>query len=142
MNIIVSTDSPLLYNRLETILSEFHDLRIMKVTKDLNETEIILRNCPAKVLITLFHKIDKSVLNKLKQIKCNNRKLVVIVLNNNPADQYLTQWKNAGANYVFDQAMHYNKLIDVLAGLIYKDLLTTLKSAKPIKNRRNLNHEE
>jgi DNA-binding NarL/FixJ family response regulator len=129
MNVIISTDSSLLYGRLSTIFSELPDVNIIGITKDLDEAETAISKNEAEVFITAFHNIQKTFFTKLKEIKKSNNGLIVIVLNNNPADQYLTQWKNAGADYVFDQAMHFNKVIDVLSGLIYKNLLENLKSS-------------
>jgi DNA-binding NarL/FixJ family response regulator len=128
MNIIASTDSPILYNGLVKILSELPEIEIIGVTKDLNEAEVAISKYDVHVFIIVFHNMQKSVFNKLKEIKEHNHNLVVIVLSNNPADQYFTQWKNAGADYVFDLAFHFNKVVDVLSGYIYKNLLESLRS--------------
>lgn len=137
MNLIISTDSPTMCSRLLTILSELTHAYVISVTKDLDEAEVEINKNNVQVFITAFHNIEKTVFKKLEDIKKNNSDLVVIVLTNNTAEQYLKQWENAGADYVFDQAMHFTKVIDVLSGLIYKKLLESLKSNKPNKRSNN-----
>jgi DNA-binding NarL/FixJ family response regulator len=135
MNIITSTDSPLLYSRLYTILSDLPGVEIISVAKDLDEAKDIIGKSNIQVLIIAFHNLQKTAFKKLKEIKESNYNLSVIVLTNNFAEQYLVQWHNAGADYVFDQALQFNKIIDVLSGQIYKNLLGVLKSDKLHKKK-------
>lgn len=128
MNVIICTDSPILLNRLVTILSELSHLHVAGVTNTLDEAEAEIRKNNAQIFITAFHNIHKTVFKKLNGIKKNNNGLVVIVLTNNTAEQYLSQWKKAGADYIFDQAMHFTKLMDILAGFVYKNFLESLRS--------------
>lgn len=133
VNVIISTDSPLLCSRLITIFSELSHVNVKSVTKDLDEAESAISKSDVQVFVTAFHKIDRSIFRKLKEIKKENSSLIIIVLTNNLIEQYLTLWKNSGADYVFDQAFHLSKVIDILSELIYKNLLESLKSNKPDK---------
>jgi len=130
MNLIINTDSPGLCSRLLTILSELSHAYVISVANNLDEAEVLINKNDVQVFITAFHNLPKDVFKKLKEIKKNNSSLIVIVLANNTTDQYLRQWQNAGADYVFDQAMHFTKVVDVLSGLIYKNLFESLKSNK------------
>ncbi|NJD23627.1 MAG: response regulator transcription factor [Melioribacter sp.] len=131
MNVIICTDSQIMRSRLITILSELSHIHVVAVTKTLEEAEMEIRKTNTQVVITAFHNIQKTVFKKLDDIKKNNSGLVVIVLTNNTTDQYLLKWKKAGADYVFDQAMHFTKLIDFLAGFVYKNFLEFLRSNYP-----------
>src|SRR3970040_3060002 len=71
MNIIASTDSPILYNGLVKILSELPEIEIIGVTKDINEAEVAISKYDVHVFIIVFHNMQKSVRNKLKKIKKN-----------------------------------------------------------------------
>ena len=128
MNVTISTDSSLLCSRLQMILSEIPEVNITRATKNLDEANDVIKNNDVQVLIVAFHSIAQTFFKTLQEIKESNNDLIVIVLSNNPAKQYLTQWKNAGADHVFDQAFHFHKMIDVLSGRIYKNLLESLKS--------------
>jgi DNA-binding NarL/FixJ family response regulator len=128
MNIITSTDSPLFYNRLSTILSDLPDINLIGITKDLDEAEDLINKSEVGVFIIAFHNIQKTIFKRLKEIKENNRNLIVIILTGNLEKQYLEQWQDAGADYIFDQAFHFNKVIDVLSAQIYKNLLGSFKS--------------
>lgn len=129
MNLIICTDSQILCSRLINILTELPHVRIAGITKNLDESEIEIRKNEAQVFITAFHRIQKTVFKKLNEIKKYNSGLVVIVLTNNTTDQYLLRWKKAGADYVLDQAMHFSMLIEILAQLIYENILKPLKSS-------------
>ena len=132
MNIITSTDSPLFYNRLSTILSDLPDINLLGVTKDLDEAEDLISRSEVGVFIIAFHNIQKTIFKRLKEIKENNRNLIVIILTGNLEKQYLEQWQDAGADYIFDQAFHFTKVIDVLSAQIYKNLLGSFKSNRLI----------
>jgi len=128
MNVLICTESPALYNRLETMLSVLSDFIIINFTSNLAEAETASAKTDVQVLITAFHNIKKSYFKVLKRMKNNNKNMVVIVLNNNPSDQYLIQWKEAGADFIFDQAMDVSKVVDVLTELGYKNLIENLRS--------------
>lgn len=127
MNVIICTDSQILCSHLINILSELPHVSITGITKNLDESEIEIQKNEAHVFITAFHRIQKSVFKKLNNIKRYNSSLVVIVLTNNTADQYLSQWKNAGADYVLDQAMHFSRLIEILTSLVHENIVRPLK---------------
>ncbi|MFI5236308.1 MAG: hypothetical protein ACHQLA_00040 [Ignavibacteriales bacterium] len=132
MNVIINSDSEVLADRLSNALSVLADVQVTGVTKNLTEAEAAILKDNVKVLITAFHKIEKTDFKKLKDIKLRNINLVVIVLNSDSSDENLKKWRKTGADYVFDQRMHFNKVVDILSGIIYKNLLTILKSSQKI----------
>jgi DNA-binding NarL/FixJ family response regulator len=134
MNVIMCTDSSVLYDRLTSLLSVLADVNVAGVTKDLTEVETAISSNNVQVLIIAFHRTDKTVFKKLNGIKNRHVNLKVIVLSNNRSEDYLSKWRKTGADYVFDQAMHFNKVVDILSGLIYKNLLEVLKSSQKVNH--------
>jgi DNA-binding response OmpR family regulator len=129
MKIITSTDSEAFYSRLNILLADLPGISISGATRGLEEAKQFLTNeNDIAVLIVAFHNLRETIFSKLREIKNYKSNLRVIVLTNNFGDQYLTRWKEAGADYVFDQAFQFTKMIDVLAGILYENHLVTLKS--------------
>ena len=136
MNIILTTDSELLNERLQKILCEISSIEIIAIGKDMDETFALIKNYNPDALIISFNRITKDVFDKLKSIKNNNPQIVAVVLSSFPFLQYRVQWKEAGADYVFDQAMQFSKMVDALCSLLYKRKFESMmKNKSSIKNK-------
>ncbi len=136
MNIILTTDSELLNERLQKILCEISSIEIIAIGKDMDETFALIKNYNPDALIISFNRITKDVFDKLKSIKNNSPQIVAVVLSSFPFLQYRVQWKEAGADYVFDQAMQFSKMVDALCSLLYKRKFESMmKNKSSIKNK-------
>lgn len=122
MKIIITTDSKLLHTRLLAILSGISRLEIVAEGKSIEETLTLSKIYEPDVLIFSFHHFDSSAFRKLHEIKRENKQPIIIVLTGNPNSQYLAKWSEAGADYTFDLAIQFNKMVDVLGELLDKNL--------------------
>jgi len=128
MKLVITSDSEVLRARLQSIFSGIASLEIVAQVKDMSETLNAINTFAPEVLILSLHRTDESVSNNLKEIKLLNQHLLIIVLSDDTSPEYLSWWKKAGADYVFDKAFHFNRVVDVLCDLLYKQQLDALHS--------------
>ncbi len=126
MKVIITTDSEILNERLQKILGGIQNLDAAGKGKDMDEALALVKSIQPDAMIISFNRITTQVFEKMKEIKKAKPDLIVIVLSSYPFVQYKIQWKEAGANFVFDQAMQFGKMVDVLCDLLYKQKLETL----------------
>lgn len=139
VKVILTTDSELLNERLQKILCEITSIEIVAIGKNMDETFNLIKDFDPDALIISFNRITKDVFEKLRKIKNNFPQIAVVVLSSFPFLQYRIQWKEAGADYVFDQAMQFSKMIDALCSLLYKRKFESMLKNKSVKN--DLNHD-
>lgn len=132
MKVIITTDSEVLNERLQKMLDGIQSLEVAAKGKDMDEASELIASIKPDALIISFNRINTQVFNKLLEIRKIKPHLVVIVLSSYPFVQYKIQWKEAGADFVFDQAMQFGKMIDVLCDLLYKQKLETLTVKKSL----------
>ena len=138
MKIIITTDSEVLNDRLQKMLNGIQNLEIAAKGKDLNEASDLIKQFNPEALIISFNRINGQVFEQLHEIKKNRPDLVVVVLSSYPFVQYKNHWREAGANFVFDQAMQFGKMVDVLCDILYKEKLETLLSTKALGEKNNM----
>ena len=138
MKIVITTDSEVLNDRLQKMLGGIHDIEIEAKGKDMDEALRLINSTEADALIISFNRINTQVFNKLIDIKKGKPDLVVIVLSSYPFVEYKIEWKKAGADYVFDQAMQFSKMVDVLCDLLYEKKLDILLSKKAISDKSSI----
>lgn len=138
MKIVITTDSEVLNDRLQKMLGGIQDIVVEAKGKDMDEACRLVNSTEADALIISFNRINTQVFNKLLEIKNGRPDLVVIVLSSYPFVQYKIEWKKAGADYVFDQAMQFSKMVDVLCDLLYKHKLGVLLSKKALTNKSSI----
>ena len=130
MKIIITTDSEVLNERLQKMLEGIQNLEVAAKGKDMEEAYQLVKSIQPDAVIISFNRIDTRVFSKLREIKKIKPEMVVIVLSSYPFVQYKIQWEKAGADFVFDQAMQFGKMVDVLCDLLYKQKLEILLTKK------------
>ena len=120
MKAIITTDSEILDKRLLTILTGISGLEISASVKNVQEAFIFIKNIKPDVLIISPHHLTLTDFDSLKEIRVYNENLLIIILTSDTSSEYVKMWESAGANFVFDQAIQINKLVDVLCSILYK----------------------
>jgi len=120
MKAIIITDSEILDKRLFTILTGISGLEIIASIKDVQEAFILIKEFNPDILVISPHYITSASFDTLKEIRLLNEKLLIIVLTQDNSLEYSKLWENAGANFIFDQAMQFNRMVDVLCSLLYR----------------------
>lgn len=125
LKLLITADSKLLSDRLHSIFSDISHLEIVASANNINETIDLINLCSPSVLLVAIHKLNQESLDGLRKIKDQKEELITIVLSNNVSSIYIDQWRNSGADYIFDQAFQLNKVVDVLCDLLYKEQMKT-----------------
>jgi len=126
MKAIITTDSEILDKRLLTILTGISGLEIIASIKDIQEAFMFIKEFNPDILIVSPHHFTSASFDTLKEIRLINEKLLIIVLTQDNSIEYAKLWKSAGANYIFDQAMQFNRMVDVLCSLLYRKQFNAL----------------
>ncbi len=132
MKLVITSDSEVLSTRLQSIFSGIVSVDIAAHTKDISEALNAINIFAPDVLILSQHRLDESISNDLKEIKLLHPHLLIIVLSDNTSSEYLNWWEKAGADYIFDKAFHFNRVVDVLCDLLYKQQLEAIQSGQAI----------
>ena len=136
MKTIIATDSTMLDNRLINILSGISSLEIIASVKDVQEAFEFIKVHNPEILIISLKRISQSALNALREVKLFKEEITVIVLSTDSSVEYNKVWGEYGANYIFDQAIHLNRMVDVLCDLLYKKQFNSIKA-----ERANINNQ-
>ncbi len=136
MKTIIATDSTMLDNRLINILSGISGLEIIASVKDVQEAFEFIKVHNPEILIISLKRISQSALNALREVKLFKEEITVIVLSTDSSVENNKVWGEYGANYIFDQAIHLNRMVDVLCDLLYKKQFNSIKA-----ERANINNQ-
>lgn len=120
MKAIITSDSEILNKRLLTILTGISGLEIIANLKDVHEALIYIKEFTPDILIISPHQLNTSSFDTLREIRLLNENLLIIILTDDISFQYMKMWETAGANFVFDQAMQFNRMVDVICSLLYR----------------------
>lgn len=133
MKLVITSDSEFLSARLLSLFSGIASLEISALVKNMSETLNAINTFAPEVLILSLHHTDESVSKYLKDIKLLNQHLLIIVLSDDTSIEYFNWWKKAGADYIFDKAFHFDRIIEVLCDLLYKQQQDAINSAENIR---------
>jgi len=79
-----------------------------------------VRKTPPDVLVLDIRMPGKSGIEVLREVKRTQPGITVIMLTNYPYPPYRQKCLEAGADYFFEKAMDFDKVIEVLAGMSQK----------------------
>ena len=130
-NLILTCDSELVVSLIQAILGAISGIEISAIEKDIDRTFELIKDITPDLLILSVNRLDSSAVEKLKKI---NEQMVIIILSSNLSINFSSQWKEAGANYVFDLTVNLHNFIDVLCELLYQRQLKSMLSKKAFDN--------
>lgn len=113
MNVFIVEDSETMRESLRSMLSEFHDVRIVGYAADeLGAIEHINALLPDVVILDLNLQSGSGVA-VLKNIKKYHAKIKVMVLTNCNGELYVDACKRANADYFFDKSFQFMQVREV-----------------------------
>jgi two-component system response regulator DevR len=116
MNVFIVEDSEAMRESLRTMLSEFHDVRIVGYAADeTGAIEQINALLPDVVILDL-NLLSGSGINVLKNVKKQHAGIKVMVLTNCNDEVYADACKRAHADYFFDKSFQFMQAREVFAG--------------------------
>ncbi len=129
MKAIITADSEILDKRLLTILTGIPGLEIITSVRDVQEAFVFVKEYNPDLLIISPNQLTSAAFDVLREIKIYNDKLIIIALTENVSLEYTKVWELAGANFVFDQALQLNRMVEVLCSLLYSKQFNALLSS-------------
>ena len=115
MNVFIVEDSEAMRESLRSMLSEFHDVRIVGYAADeTGAIEQINALLPDVVILDLNLQSGTGVA-VLKNVKKHHPEIKVMVLTNCNGELYVDACKRANADYFFDKSFQFMQVREVFA---------------------------
>jgi DNA-binding NarL/FixJ family response regulator len=112
---VIVDDSTIVRERLFSLLSECPGVRIVGQAGNGREARFVLEELRPEVVILDIRLPEISGIQLLKEIKAAQPETVVIMLTNYDFEQYREQCMQLGADYFFNKAREFEKVVEVLA---------------------------
>jgi DNA-binding NarL/FixJ family response regulator len=114
MMVLIADDSEVVAERLEAMLSEVPGVEIVGQARDAPEaTKSILELQPDVVILDIRMPTGSGI-EVLRNIKQRDHAPAVIMLTNYHYPQYRKRCLDAGADFFFDKASDFHKVVEVL----------------------------
>jgi len=118
MKVYVVDDSPLVRERLVSLLSEVEGVDVVGSADDAASGIAGVSMKSPDVVILDIRMPTGSGISVLEEVKRRGKSPVVIMLTNYPYPQYRKKCMEAGADYFFDKSNEFHKVTEVLARMI------------------------
>lgn len=117
MNVFIADDSPLLRERLVKMLSELPGVKVVGEAEDVPQSISKIPEVAPDVVVLDIRMPGGSGIDVLSHIKKVLPDVVVIILTNYPLSQYRKKCMELGADYFFDKATEFEKVLEVVKQL-------------------------
>jgi DNA-binding NarL/FixJ family response regulator len=122
LRIATVEDSPIVAQRLQAILSDLHDVQFAGNATNIADAQRLVREEKPSVVILDIHLKENaphhSGMDLLYDLRGNYPGMVIIMLTNLSSAQYKTKCLQLGADYFFDKTSDFEKIPEVLMGLV------------------------
>lgn len=118
MDVYVVEDSSAMRQRLVALVEEVPGARVVGVADGADEAIAEIKSLRPRIVVLDLRLAQGSGLSVLMTVKQLERPPVVAVLTNYPYEQYRARCAELGADYLFDKAIGFDGLLDVVRGLI------------------------
>ena len=121
MKVFVVDDSPLVRERLVSLLSEVDGVEVVGSAETAEEgIEGISRSKPDVAVLDIRMPSGNGIM-VLERIKRHENAPTVIMLTNYPYPQYRKKCMDAGADHFFDKSGEFHKVTDVLERMVAEE---------------------
>jgi DNA-binding NarL/FixJ family response regulator len=120
LRVFVAEDSTLVRAAVVDMIASIPGVEIVGFAGDGLQTMDLIRKTPPDVLVLDIRMPGKSGIEVLQEVKQTSPGITVIVLTNYPYPPYRKKCLEAGADYFFEKAMDFDKVIEVLTLLSQK----------------------
>ena len=121
MRVYVVDDSPLVRERLVSLLSEVDGVDVVGSADNAEEGIAGISMTGPDVAILDIRMPSGSGISVLEEIKKRDDSPTVIMLTNYPYPQYRKKCMDAGADYFFDKSSEFYKVTEVLSRMIAEE---------------------
>jgi len=118
MKVFIADDSPILCERLKTMLSDFPEVEISGQAKDTPEAIKFIKELKPDVVILDIRMPGGSGIEVLQSIKKDRPDIKVIVFTNYPYPQYRKKCMDLGADFFFAKATESEEVPKVIEQLL------------------------
>lgn len=118
MKVFVVDDSHLVRERIIEMISELRGVEISGQAERAKEAVVSIQKLKPDVVILDIRLPGGNGIEVLKGIKKNKSTPIIIILTNYPYPQYKKKCKEAGADFFFDKATEFHKVVMALKKLI------------------------
>jgi len=118
MRIFIADDSIPVVERLADLLEDVPGAQLVGRAGDVPEAVRCIQNVKPDALILDLQMPGGSGLDVLRAIRTEHPRLFVLICTNYPYPQFREKCLNAGANVFLDKSTEFEKIPDILRGLI------------------------
>src|ERR1041385_6650800 len=108
--VLVVEDSLLIIERILRLLNETKNIKMVIHAANYSESLKMINEISADIILLDLNLPDKSGIELLKEIKCNQPQIKVIVLTNHASNNYRDICTRFGADYFFDKSSDFDKI--------------------------------
>ena len=117
MRVLVVDDSIVVRERLVEILSTLQGVEQVDTAGRVSEARQAIQSAPPDVIVLDIHMPGGSGIEVLEALRADDRRIMTIVLTNDPAPQWRAASLRAGADFFFDKSSEFQQAVDVVARL-------------------------
>jgi len=117
MKIVIADDSPLLRERIKSLVLTVREVEIVGEAADGMEALKLIEDTDPDLAILDIRMPELSGIDVLKKIKESGRRTKVCILTNYPYPQYKERCMAEGADYFFDKNKDFQKITTMIAEL-------------------------
>ena len=121
MRVFIADDSIPVVERLADLLEDVPGAQLVGRAGDVPEAVRCIQNVKPDALILDLQMPGGSGLDVLRAIRTEHPRLYVLICTNYPYPQFREKCLNAGANVFLDKSTEFEKIPDILRGLIEND---------------------
>jgi len=118
MKVFIADDSPILRERLKTMLSDFPEVEIAGQAKNTSEAIKSIKELEPDVVILDIRMPGGSGIEVLQSIKKDRPEIKVIVFSNYPYSQYRKKCMDLGADFFFAKSTESDQIHVTISKLI------------------------
>ena len=136
MKVVVVDDSALLRERLVSMISELPEVTTISQAQDASQALNSVQKLNPDVVILDIRLSEGNGIEILQHIKKKDSAPVTIMFTNYPYPQYRKKCEETGADFFFDKATEFKKIIDVLKKIgqeLPEKSIKNLKTSKTLK---------
>ena len=118
MKVLLADSSPLVCERLKTILQNIEGLSIVATASTFHDTiEMIDRAKPDVIILDIQMK-DGSGMNVVRRLKREDPAAIIIVMTNLTNSLNKKKYLSEGVDFFLDKSFDFDKIVEILNGLL------------------------
>ena len=117
MKVLVVDDSATVRDRLVEILSALEGVQQVDTASRALEARHAIQSARPDLVVLEIHMPGGSGIEVLDALRADRRRVLTIVLTNDPAPQWRAASMSAGADFFFDKSVEFQEAVDVIARL-------------------------